>query len=108
MAEVDSDRYLHRIGYHGAGGPTLANLAALQRAHLETVPFENLDIYYGPGVGLDTETAVHKVVERRRGGWCFELNSAFAALLESLGFEVTRVAAEVLLDGDPPPRPRVA
>ena len=105
MAEVDLDRYLQRIGYQTTPTPDLPTLAALQHAHLETVPFENLDIFYGPGVPLDEAAAVHKVVERGRGGWCFELNSAFAGLLEAVGFDVTRSAAEVLLDGDPPETP---
>ena len=96
---VDVDRYLARIGFSSAPEPTLETLAALQRAHLTTVPFENLDVYHGVPVRTDTDWSLAKIVDRNRGGWCFENNGAFAALLEALGFEVVRLGAAVLLGG---------
>jgi N-hydroxyarylamine O-acetyltransferase len=90
-----ADAYLTRIGVAAAGPPSPDALAALHRAHMLSVPFENLDIHLGRPHVLDVETNVAKVVERRRGGWCFELNSAFAWLLGVLGYDVTLMAARV-------------
>jgi N-hydroxyarylamine O-acetyltransferase len=70
----------------------------LQRAHLTAVAFENLDVYSGRGVRTDTDWSVPKIVAERRGWWCFELNGAFGALPEALGFSVRYLAATVLLD----------
>lgn len=95
-------RYLDRIGITADPAdlpPSLATLTTLQQAHLRTVPFENLDIVNGRPVRTDLAHSLAKVVDARRGGWCFELNGAFSALLEALGFEVLRLGAAVLLDG---------
>ena len=62
-----------------------------------SVPFENLDVFHRRGVQTGAEWSVPKIVARGRGGWCFELNGAFASLLEALGYQVTRFAATVLL-----------
>ncbi len=96
---IDPDRYLDRIGFDRQVRLDLETLTALQRAHLTAVPFENLDVYAGLGVRTDPAASVAKIVDRRRGGWCFEANGAFAALLEALGFEVARLGAAVLLHG---------
>lgn len=96
---VDLERYLARIGLAEAPSLDLAGLTALHRAHLTAVPFENLDIVFGGGVTVDQEQAIAKVVDRGRGGWCFEVNGAFAALLDALGFPVIMLGAAVLLDG---------
>ncbi len=96
---VDITAYLERIGFEGEVRHDRESLEALQRAHLTAVPFENLDVYAGRGVSTDLGAAVAKIVERGRGGWCFEANGAFSALLEALGFEVSRLGAAVLLDG---------
>ncbi len=69
------------------------------RVHLTQVPFENLDVYFQRGVATDRSWSLSKVLDRGRGGWCFELNGAFAALLEALGFEVRLLGAAVLLGG---------
>ncbi len=98
------DGYLARIGVTACPKIDRNGLATLQAAHLIAVPFENLDVHAGRDVSCDAERAVAKVVERRRGGWCFELNGAFAVLLEHLGFTVRRLAATVLL-GEPTPIP---
>lgn len=95
----DVDAYLERIGWDGPIAHDLDTLTRLQLAHLQAVPFEALDVYAGRPVNADDDWAWHKVVERRRGGWCFEANGAFAVLLEELGFSVQRLGAAVLLDG---------
>ena len=92
--------YLRRIGLSAPVPIDRNGLERLQRAHLTAVPFENLDVFYGRGVETGSDWSVPKVVERRRGGWCYELNGAFAALLEGIGFNVKRLGAFVLLDGE--------
>ena len=100
---IDARAYLDRIGYSGPTEPTAATLAALHRAHMLAVPFENLDIHLGRRNVLDPDHVFDKVVRRRRGGWCFELNGLFALLLEQLGYAVTRCAASVVLSDPPSP-----
>lgn len=93
---MDLDAYLERIGVELRPEPNLANLERLQRAHLTSVPFENLDVYHRRGVQTTVDWSIPKIVDRRRGGWCFELNGAFGWLLEQLGYRVRRLAATVL------------
>jgi N-hydroxyarylamine O-acetyltransferase len=90
--------YLARIGYAGSTAPTAATLRELQRAHLYHVPFENLDISLGRPIRLDEDALFAKIVSRRRGGFCYELNGLFARLLEALGFAVTRLNARGIHD----------
>jgi N-hydroxyarylamine O-acetyltransferase len=92
---VDIQSYLDRIGYRGPLTPTAETLRALQVAHLQTVPFENLSIHAHQPIVLDDESLFDKVVVRRRGGFCYELNGLFAALLRTLGFEVAMLSAAV-------------
>ena len=92
---MDIDAYLDRIGYRGPLTPTAETLRALQVAHLQTVPFENLSIHARQPIVLDDESLFDKVVARRRGGFCYELNGLFAALLRELGFQVTKLSAGV-------------
>lgn len=92
---MNIEAYLKRIHYDGSRLPTLANLIELHRAHLVNVPFENLDIHLGRPIVLDEDNIIHKIVERRRGGFCYEMNGAFCALLRALGFEVSMLSAEV-------------
>ena len=99
VAGMDVERYLARIGFDAAVAVDLETLTALQRAHLSTVPFENLHVYHRLGVRTDTDWSIAKIVDQGRGGWCFENNGAFGALLEALGFDVLRLDAAVLLDG---------
>ncbi|GMQ98910.1 MAG: arylamine N-acetyltransferase [Acidimicrobiia bacterium] len=94
------DAYLERIGLDERPSIDVAGLEILQRAHLSAVPFENLDVYARRGVRTDLDWSVEKVVERGRGGWCFEVNGAFSDLLTRLGFRVHRLLATVLI---PPP-----
>ena len=90
-------RYLARIGLKEAPPLDVGGLELLQRAHLTAVPFENLDVYAKRGVETSLDWSLRKIVDRRRGGWCFELNAAFSGLLMDLGFEVRRLGATVLL-----------
>lgn len=87
--------YLERINYHGPLTPTAETLRRLQVAHLQAVPFENLSIHAGEPIILDDEALFDKIVRRRRGGFCYELNGLFAALLRALGFEVAMLSAAV-------------
>jgi N-hydroxyarylamine O-acetyltransferase len=92
---MDVAAYLERIGYHGPLSPTAETLRRLHVAHLCSVPFENLSIHWGEPIQLDDEALFEKIVTRRRGGFCYELNGLFAALLRSLGFEVAMLSAGV-------------
>lgn len=92
---VDVPAYLDRIGYVGPTDPSAETLRALHRAHLFTVPFENLDIHIGRKIVCDEDRFLHKIIDERRGGFCYELNGAFAALLRELEFQVTLLAAGV-------------
>ena len=94
---MDVQAYLRRIGVDEPVSVTRDHLERLQRAHLTSVPFENLDVFHRRGVYTEVDWSVPKIVERRRGGWCFELNGAFAHLLEALGFSVRRIGATVLV-----------
>jgi N-hydroxyarylamine O-acetyltransferase len=99
MDEPTVRAYLDRIGAQRPGVLDEATLRALHRAHLMAVPFENLSIHLGEPISLAEADLVSKIVTRRRGGFCYELNGAFALLLEAHGAEVTRVAARVYGDG---------
>lgn len=92
---LDVRFYFDRIGYSGPSEATAANLRPLHRAHLLAVPFENLDLSLGRKIVLDEDAILKKIVELRRGGFCYELNCAFAALLRALGFQVTLLSARV-------------
>lgn len=92
---MDVGQYLHRIGIGSVAGPDLATLRLLHRAHLQTVPFENLDIRRGHPLALDEQSLFDKIVGRRRGGICYEQNVLFCALLAAIGFSVDLVCAEV-------------
>lgn len=93
---MERSHYLARIGYRGPLEPTAATLAGLHEAHYRTVPFENLDIALRRPIAADEATSYAKIVERRRGGFCYELNGAFAWLLRDLGFRVTLLSAGVM------------
>ena len=114
MSNLDADRYLERIGLDpdavAAADRDGELLASLQSAHARSVPFETLSIcghphpeagtsYEGEPIDLDAASLYEKVVERGRGGFCYELNGAFAWLLDDLGFDVRRCAARVAADG---------
>jgi N-hydroxyarylamine O-acetyltransferase len=95
MDRAHVDAYLTRIGFDAVPRADLDTLRELQLRHLLAVPFENLSIHLGERIVLDEPALVDKLVHRRRGGFCYELNGAFAALLTALGYRVTRLAARV-------------
>jgi N-hydroxyarylamine O-acetyltransferase len=95
---MDLERCLERINYTGSRAPTLAALQSLQLAYIYNVPFENLDIHLGRPVHLSLDSIYAKIVEQRRGGFCYESNTLFHALLELMGFSVNFIAATMLLD----------
>lgn len=92
---MNVDAYLERIDYRGPLAPTAETLRRLHVAHLLTVPFENLSIHAGETIVLDDESLFDKVVAHGRGGFCYELNGLFAALLRALGFRVEMLSAAV-------------
>lgn len=92
---MDIDAYLARLGLTARPDPTLAGITALQQAHLYAVPFENLDIALGHGIHMDRAHLFDKVVRRRRGGYCFELNVLFGDALAALGFTARPLMARV-------------
>ena len=95
---MDVAAYLSRIGVRGPLSPSSDTLRQLHSAHLLAVPFENLSIHWREPIVLDDRALFEKIVVRRRGGFCYELNGLFAALLRSLGFDVTMLSAEVADD----------
>ena len=92
---IDPPAYLARIGYSGSTSPNSDTLRSLQRSHMLAVPFENLDISAGRVIICHESRFLHKIVNERRGGFCYELNGAFAALLRALGFQTTLLSARV-------------
>lgn len=95
MSDLDLGAYLARIGLDGAFDPNVATLELLHVAHLRHIPFENLDVRLGRAIRLDVEALQEKLVHLRRGGYCFEQNSLFAAALRALGFTVDALEARV-------------
>ena len=92
---MNINAYLERINYHDSRAATAETLRKLQLAHLRTVPFENLSIHAQQPIVLDDDALFIKIVERRRGGFCYEANGLFAALLRALHFDVFMLSAEV-------------
>ncbi len=108
LSTNEVEAYLGRLGLAPASidDPDLATLARLQRAHVTTIPFENLAITGDPhgerdgqGVVLSVPHLYEKIVEHGRGGYCFELNGLFRELLVALGYDADRIAARVVSDG---------
>ena len=95
MTVLDLPAYLRRIGFQGAFEPTRTALEALHLAHATHIPFENLDVLLGRPIALDLASLQSKLVARRRGGYCFEHNLLFAAVLREFGFEPVMLAARV-------------
>src|SRR6516225_6723599 len=94
---LDLDSYLARVQYAGVLRASAEVLRELHLAHATHIPFENLDILLGRPIRLDLESLQAKLVHGKRGGYCFEQNLLFAAVLERLGFSVTCLAARVRL-----------
>jgi N-hydroxyarylamine O-acetyltransferase len=94
---LDLDAYFERIHWGGATTSTFPTLAGLLRAHLLSIPFENFDVLLGRGIRLDLDGVQAKLVRARRGGYCFEHATLFAAVLEKLGFQTVRHTARVIV-----------
>jgi N-hydroxyarylamine O-acetyltransferase len=92
---MNVDSYLRRIEYDGPRDPSAATLRGLHRRHLFTVPFENLDIHLGVPIVLEMDHLFDKIVTRKRGGFCYELNGLFCELLRTLGFRVEMLSGRV-------------
>jgi N-hydroxyarylamine O-acetyltransferase len=92
---VDLERYLARIGFAGTPRVDVDTLRRLHRAHLDAIPYENLDVQLGRPVSLELPRVYEKIVERRRGGWCYEMCGLFGWAIGEIGFPVTRVAGGV-------------
>ncbi len=92
----DLDAYCARINYTGSRDPTLTTLRGLHFAHAHNVPFENLDIHLGQAISLQPADLFTKIVTRKRGGYCYEVNSFFAMILRAFGFQVHGLLARVL------------
>ncbi len=92
---IELKAYAERIGYAGPLAPDLATLKNLHLAHATHITFENLDVLLGRPIRLDLESLCAKMIAGGRGGYCFEQNALFAAMLEAVGFRVTRLAARV-------------
>lgn len=94
-ADMDVQKYLSRIGFVGPTEPSLEMLQAVQTRHLMSVPFEDLTVHSGGRVQLELPLLYDKIVNRRRGGFCFENNGLFSWLLSQLGFQITVISGQV-------------
>lgn len=103
---LDLDAYLARVGYDRPLRIDAASLADLHEAHLASIPFENLDIFLGKPIRIDLESVQAKLVDGKRGGYCFEHATLFQAVLERIGFRCRLLAARVRLGASDVPRPR--
>ncbi|MFG3720398.1 arylamine N-acetyltransferase [Streptomyces massasporeus] len=95
MNSSQVDAYLRRLGAEHPAWPTVDALRELHLRHLRTVPFENLSIHLGEEIVLEEKRLLDKVVGARRGGFCYELNGSFGALLAALGYDVALLAGRV-------------
>jgi len=93
--DANIDAYFERIGFVGSIAPTLQTLEALHALHPAAITFENLDPLMGVPVRLELRNLEQKLLFEKRGGYCFEQNLLFKAMLEDLGFGVTGLAARV-------------
>lgn len=91
------DAYLSRIGCERPSSPSVETLRHLHAAHVGTIPFENLDIQMGQPIRLDMDSIQAKLVDQRRGGYCFEQNTLFCHMLRAMGFDVLMCEARVRL-----------
>lgn len=94
-AIIDISAYFERIGYTGPQETSLATLHGIVGAQVRRIPFENLDVLLGRAISLEPERIAHKLIDERRGGYCFEQNTLLLHVLEALGFTVTPLSARV-------------
>jgi N-hydroxyarylamine O-acetyltransferase len=95
---LDLDRYFERIGWTERVEPTFTTVAGLLRAHMTAIPFENLDVLMGKSPSLELDALAAKLIDAKRGGYCYEQSTLFAAVLSRLGFEVKTHSARVTID----------
>lgn len=100
LAPAEVAAHLQRLGVHGQPVPSADWLQRLHLDHMIHVPFENLDLHVPVALSLDVADLHDKIVARRRGGYCYELNGLFAALLRAIGFGVTLVQCRVWMGAD--------
>src|SRR5262245_18666189 len=93
---MDLQAYFARIGFTVEARVDLDTLTRLHRRHLECISYENFDVLLRRPLDLDPARIFNKLVMKRRGGWCYEMNGLFAWALEEIGFKVTRLAGAVL------------
>ncbi|HEY6456352.1 MAG TPA: arylamine N-acetyltransferase [Steroidobacteraceae bacterium] len=93
---MELSAYLQRIRFDGSLRPDLATLTAMHRSHQYAVPFENLDVLLRRPVAMDLRANYAKIVDQRRGGWCYEMNGVMQWALQEVGFNVMRVGAGVM------------
>jgi N-hydroxyarylamine O-acetyltransferase len=103
---LDLDRYFERIGWTDPVPPTLHTVAGLLRAHMTAIPFENLDVLLGKPPSLELADLVTKLIDQRRGGYCYEHATLFQAVLERLGLDVKAHSARVTMVGTKQTSPR--
>ena len=96
LAGFDLGAYLRRLSYDGPREPSLAVLGAIVGAHAAAIPYENINVLLKRGVKLDLASLQHKLVDGRRGGYCFEQNTLLEAGLNALGFAVTPLVGRVV------------
>jgi len=94
---IELDAYFERIGWSAETRVDFGTMAGLLTAHMRAIPFENLDVLLQRPIRLDVEGLQRKLVHARRGGYCFEHGTLFAAVLEKLGFEIACHTARVIL-----------
>ncbi|WP_031478149.1 arylamine N-acetyltransferase family protein [Streptomyces bicolor] len=99
-SRFDVDAYFRRIGWEGERRADVATLRGVHLAHMRGIPFENLDALRRTAPSLEPADLMAKLVHSRRGGYCYEHNTLFACALEALGFQVTRLAARVVVGAD--------
>lgn len=92
------ERYLERVGHDGPVSPDEATLQALHEAHLRTFPYENLDIQLGQPKVMAEARMAERMLDERRGGWCYEMNGVLSAALREIGFRVDRLGGAVARD----------
>ncbi|MET0969733.1 MAG: arylamine N-acetyltransferase [Tardiphaga sp.] len=95
------DRYLARIGFDGPLAPDLATLTGLLAAHVDAIPFEGINPLLRLPVKLDMASLQHKLIDSRRGGYCYEQNAVLRAALQAIGFKVTGLGARVRWNAAP-------
>ncbi len=102
LGPSEVERYLDRLELPQGLPPTIENLKRIQQAHLAHIPYENLDILLGVPLSLDGAKLYDKMIVRRRGGYCFEVNGLLNWLLLALGYRVTSYASRFVFPGQPP------